>query len=88
MLRAIALAPEQTTWRTIALDRESQPILGVGGRETGLSYEAFSVPGKPPAYRGTSPMLEDTIACRITDPRRGKSIVYAPGGALELITSY
>jgi pyrroloquinoline quinone biosynthesis protein B len=79
VLRSIALSPGQSTWRTVELARDPIALLGVGGEETGLWFEAFAVPGKAPAYRATPPDPEDTIAYRIVDPAHGRSIVYAPG---------
>jgi pyrroloquinoline quinone biosynthesis protein B len=79
MLRAIALMPGQSTWHEIALDRPPAEIVSSGGAPTGLALEAFAVPGKPPAYRGVAPDPKDTIALRISEPRSGRALVYAPG---------
>lgn len=83
IFRALALRPGQSTWTPLVPGAGPAPLTGVGGRTLGLAVEAIAVPGKAPAYLGgvldppDSP--EDTIALRVVDRERGRSLVYAPG---------
>ena len=80
VFRAICLLPSQCTWKS-ALTSGQHAIVGVDGKESGLRYEAFPVPGKPPAYLMdvVSEWSEETIGYKITDARSGRSLVYVPG---------
>ncbi len=80
VFRAICLLPSQCTWKT-ALTSGQHAIIGVDGRDSGLRYEAFPVPGKPPAYLMdlVSEWCEETIGYKITDARSAQSLVYIPG---------
>jgi pyrroloquinoline quinone biosynthesis protein B len=53
----------------------------VDGRDSGLRFEAFRVPGKRPAYLfdvvPADP--EETVGYRIADPQSGRSVAYVPG---------
>jgi len=80
VFRAIRLLPSQCTWKTV-LTSGRHEIIGVDGKDSGLRYEAFAVPSKPPAYLMdlVSDWSEETIGYKITDPRTGGSLAYVPG---------
>ena len=71
--------PTKNLWH-VATTTEPQDLIGIDGKESGLRYEAFLVPGKPPAYLtglvAESP--EATIGYTISDVRSGHSLVYLP----------
>jgi pyrroloquinoline quinone biosynthesis protein B len=52
LTRTLERVPEQTRWSALELGH-SQPVLGAGGRETGISVEAIAVPGKIPPHLET-----------------------------------
>jgi pyrroloquinoline quinone biosynthesis protein B len=80
VFRAIALTPSQCTWNTVRTTGQHE-LIGVDGQDSGLRYEAFAVPGKPPAYLMdvVSEWREETIGYRIVDAHTGRSLIYAPG---------
>lgn len=68
----------------------SGPLCDSDGAASGLSYEAFPVPGKPPRYRENcaAPNPGYTIGYRIEDERTGGRLVYVPGlAALDGVTA-
>lgn len=79
IFRVIRLLPSQCTWKAIAPG--PQAIIGVDGQDSGLRYEAFSVPGKPPAYLMDllSDWTGETVGYTITDAKSGRSLTYVPG---------
>jgi pyrroloquinoline quinone biosynthesis protein B len=87
---SISVTPGQSSWTIVSTEERSKPVIGVGGEDTGLSFQAIAVPGKLPAYleahlraRGEGLGIvradEETIAYRIKDRESGRSMVYAPG---------
>ncbi len=80
VFRAIRLFPSQCTWKTVMTSSQHE-IIGVDGKDSGLRYEAFAVPSKPPAYLMdlVSEWSEETIGYKITDTSSGRSIAYVPG---------
>ncbi len=60
-----------------------EPLNDRDGRPSGLLYEAFPVPGKPPRYREgrAAPDPGDCIGYRIVDERTGGRLVVVPGAA-------
>ncbi|MBI3780248.1 MAG: pyrroloquinoline quinone biosynthesis protein PqqB [candidate division NC10 bacterium] len=80
VFRAIRLFPSQCTWKTVITSGRHE-IIGVDGRDSGLRYEAFAVPSKPPAYLMdlVSDWSEETIGYKITDVTSGRSLAYVPG---------
>ncbi len=79
IFRVLNVSPNQSGWETIALSGP-RPLIGVDQRPSGLLYEPFAVPGKPPAYLGIQAGPEDaTIGLRFIDQRDGHSIAYVPG---------
>ena len=80
VFRAIRLFPSQCTWKTVTTSGRHE-IIGVDGKDSGLRYEAFAVPSKPPAYLMdlVSDWSEETIGYKITDANSGRSIAYVPG---------
>jgi len=80
VFRAIRLFPSQCTWKSVITSGRHE-IIGVDGRDSGLRYEAFSVPSKPPAYlmELVSDWSEETIGYKITDAKSGRSLAYVPG---------
>jgi len=71
--------PTKNLWHVVSTT-EPQALIGIDGKESGLCYEAFLVPGKPPAYlSGLVPESpEATIGYAISDARSGHSLVYLP----------
>jgi pyrroloquinoline quinone biosynthesis protein B len=59
------------------------PLLCRDGRPSGLHYEVFSAPGKPPRYREgcAPPDPGDCSGYRIVDPQTGGHLVVLPGTA-------
>ena len=80
VFRAIRLFPSQCTWKTVITSGRHE-IVGVDGKDSGLRYEAFAVPSKPPAYLMdlVSEWSEETIGYKITDAAGGRSLAYIPG---------
>ncbi len=80
VFRAIRLFPSQCTWKTVLTSGQHE-IVGVDGKDSGLRYEAFAVPSKPPAYLMdlVSEWSEETIGYKITDAKTGGSLAYIPG---------
>ena len=74
------IEPAKCTWSPVR-DRETDRIRAADGADTGLSYEAFFVPGKVPAHVRPLPARSEgsTVAYRIIDSRRGSSAFYVPG---------
>ena len=71
--------PTKNRWQVVN-STEPQNLIGIDGRESGLRYEVFLVPGKPPAYL-SGPVVasqEATIGYTISDARSGRSLVYLP----------
>jgi pyrroloquinoline quinone biosynthesis protein B len=80
VFRAIRLFPSQCTWKTVTTSGRHE-IIGVDGKDSGLRYEAFAVPSKPPAYLMdlVSDWSEETIGYKITDAVSGRAFAYVPG---------
>lgn len=78
VFRAVCLPP-RCTWK-IVMTSGRHAITGIDGKESGLYYEAFAVPSKPPAYLMdlVSSGSEGTIGYKIIDARSGRSLVYLP----------
>ncbi|HEV8715244.1 MAG TPA: pyrroloquinoline quinone biosynthesis protein PqqB [Candidatus Binatia bacterium] len=69
----------QRTWKIVSTSGQHE-LIGADGKDSGLRYQAFAVPGKPPAYL-TDVVLhwsEGTIGYKITDARSGRSLAYVP----------
>jgi len=79
VFRAICLSPTQCAWKTVSTSGQHE-LIGVDGKDSGLRYEAFAVPSKPPAYLMdvVSQWSEGTIGYKITDVRSGRSLAYVP----------
>lgn len=72
---------------TVALERPT-PLALPDGRDSGLTVEAFPVPGKVALYLedasagpGFGTMPEDTIGLRVAQPSDGRAFYYIPGCA-------
>jgi pyrroloquinoline quinone biosynthesis protein B len=80
VFRAIRLFPSQCTWKTVVTSGQYE-VIGVDGKDSGIRYEAFAVPSKPPAYLMdlVSDWSEETIGYKITDATSGRSFAYVPG---------
>jgi pyrroloquinoline quinone biosynthesis protein B len=59
---------------------EPAPLRDASGNPSGLLYQAFAVPGKPPRYREglAAPSPGDTIGYRFVDERTGGRLVFLP----------
>jgi pyrroloquinoline quinone biosynthesis protein B len=79
VFRAICRSPTPCTWNIVPLSQRHE-LIGVDGKDSGLRYDAFTVPGKPPAYLmdAVSQWSEATIGYKITDARSRQSLVYLP----------
>ncbi len=79
VFRGLFREPTRSLWK-IVKPAEQQEIIGIDGKSSGLLYEAFPVPGKPPAYLTglVTEWDEATIAYKITDAVSGRSLVYLP----------
>lgn len=71
--------PTKNLWKIVDTTGPHD-LIGIDGQESGLRYEVFLVPGKPPAYLtglvAESP--EATIGYIIHAVRSGRSLVYLP----------
>lgn len=71
-------------WKTVSTSEQQeiigQKIIGIDGKDSGLCYKAFIVPGKPPAYLtgAVSKWNEATIGYKIIDTDSERSFVYLP----------
>jgi pyrroloquinoline quinone biosynthesis protein B len=72
-------SPTQDRWHVVT-PFEQQEIIGIDGKESGMRYEAFLVPGKSPAYLSglVAESPEATIGYTISDVRSRRSLVYLP----------
>jgi pyrroloquinoline quinone biosynthesis protein B len=71
--------PAKNLWKIVDTTGPHD-LIGIDGKESGLRYEAFLVPGKPPAYLSgpVTTWQEATIGYTISDVRNGRSLVYLP----------
>ena len=79
VFRGLFRAPTQSLWKIVSTT-ERQEIIGIDGKSSGLLYEAFIVPGKPPAYLTglVTESNEATIGYKIIDAASERSLVYLP----------
>ena len=79
MFRTVC-GPPRCTWHTVQYGGQHD-LIGVDGQPSGLRYEAFTVPGRAPAYLlgQVSDWSEASIGYKIIDTRSGRSLVYLPG---------
>jgi pyrroloquinoline quinone biosynthesis protein B len=79
VFRGLFRAPTSSQWK-IVRPAERQEIIGIDGKNSGLWFEAFLVPGKPPAYLAglVAESAEATIAYKIIDAVSQRSLVYLP----------
>jgi pyrroloquinoline quinone biosynthesis protein B len=79
VFRGLFRSPSQSLWKIVSTN-ERQEIIGIDGKSSGLSYEAFIVPGKPPAYLTglVTEWSEATIGYKIIDLASTRSLVYLP----------
>src|SRR3984893_5787291 len=79
ILGVLNVAPKQCRWDQIELNR-TRPLIGLDGKASGILFEAFAVPGKPPAYLGLPHGPDEaTIGLRFIDERSGRAVAYIPG---------
>jgi pyrroloquinoline quinone biosynthesis protein B len=79
IFRVLSVAPKQSRWEKIQLN-ETRPLIGLDGKASGILFEAFAVPGKPPAYLGLQHGPDEaTIGLRFIDERNRRSVAYVPG---------
>src|SRR2546422_4427637 len=80
VFRVLCLSPTQCTWKTVSTSGQHE-LIGVDGKDSGLRYQAFAVPSKPPAYLVglVSQWNEETVGYKITDAYSGRSLAYVPG---------
>ena len=69
----------QRTWKVVSTSGQHE-LIGADGKDSGLCYEAFAVPTKPPAYLMdvVSQWSEGTIGYKIIDVQSGQSLAYVP----------
>ena len=78
LYRTLQRFPGQVSWRTLPLQREIELERRDGG-PSGLSVEAFPVPGKLPVHLeglGMTPGPGDNIGLRIRELGSGRALVY------------
>jgi pyrroloquinoline quinone biosynthesis protein B len=78
LYRTLQRFPGQVTWRTLQLDSGLELTTGAGAA-TGLSVEAFAVPGKVPVHLeglGTAPSGGENVGLRIREHGTGRVLVY------------
>ena len=79
IFRVLNVAPKQGRWDRIELNR-ARPLIGLDGTASGILFEAFAVPGKPPAYLGVQAGPDEaTIGLRFIDEESRRSVAYVPG---------
>jgi pyrroloquinoline quinone biosynthesis protein B len=79
IFRVLNVAPKQSRWEKIEL-YETRPLIGLDGTASGILFEAFAVPGKPPTYLGLQAGPDEaTIGLRFIDEGSGRSVAYVPG---------
>ncbi len=73
------VAPKQSRGEKIQMN-ETRPLIGLDGKASGILFEAFAVPGKPPTYLGLQfGPDEATIGLRFIDEGSERSVAYVPG---------
>jgi len=79
VFRGLFRAPTRGMWKIVSTS-QPQDIIGIDGKNSGLRYEAFVVPGKPPAYLTNivAEWHEATIGYKIIDASSDRSLVYLP----------
>ncbi len=79
VFRGLFRSPTPSLWKIVSTS-ERQEIVGIDGKSSGLCYEAFVVPGKPPAYLTglVTEWNEATIGYKISDAASNRSLVYLP----------
>ena len=79
VFRGLFRMPTSSQWKIVSL-AERQDIVGIDGKRSGLLYEAFLVPGKPPAYLTglVTAWDEATIGYKLIDAVSERSLVYLP----------
>lgn len=79
VFRGLFRLPTSSQWK-IVRPTGRQEIVGIDGKSSGLWYEAFLVPGKPPAYLTglVTEWHEATIGYKIIDALSDRSVVYLP----------
>jgi pyrroloquinoline quinone biosynthesis protein B len=79
ILGVLNVAPKQSHWDKIKTP-ETRPLIGLDGKASGILFEAFAVPGKPPAYLGLQAApSEATVGLRFIDERSRRCVAYVPG---------
>ncbi len=79
VFRAVCLSATRRSWKIVSTSGQHE-LIGADGKDSGLRYEAFAVPSKPPAYLMdvVSHWSEGTIGYKMTDARSGRSLAYVP----------
>lgn len=77
--QALFRPPTNNLWHVVSTTAP-QDLIGIDGEPSGLRYEAFLVPGKPPAYLSglVAESPEATIGYTISEVQSGRSFVYLP----------
>ncbi|MBI3797888.1 MAG: pyrroloquinoline quinone biosynthesis protein PqqB [Deltaproteobacteria bacterium] len=75
----VVCSSAQRTWKVVSTSGQHE-LIGVDGQDSGLRYQAFAVPTKPPAYLMdvVSQWSEGTIGYKLTDVQSGRSLAYVP----------
>jgi len=75
----VVCSSAQRTWKVVSTSGQHE-LIGVDEHASGLRYEAFPVPTKPPAYLMdvVSQWSEGTIGYKIIDVWSGRSLAYVP----------
>ena len=77
--RTLTRFPGHTTWHTLPLDGDAQPLNLLNGTASGLTLRAFHAPGKAALHLDQSkPDPGDNIGVLIRETRTNKSLAYIP----------
>ncbi len=80
LYRTLQRIPGQVTWRTLPIGTEVE-LSKRGGAPSGLSVQAFGVPGKVPVHLegfGIAPGAGENVGFRIRDHGAGRVLSYLP----------
>jgi len=80
--RTLTRFPGHTTWHTLPLESEAQPLKLNDGSKSGLTLRAFRAPGKAALHLDQAkPDPGDNIGLLIRETRTNKSLAYIPAAA-------
>lgn len=80
LYRTLERFPDQVTWHILNLGQSQQALLTAQGNPSGLTVEAYPVPGKLPLHLEgrIAPDPEDNVGLLIRENGAGSTLVYVP----------